>query len=51
MDYIYVVHEIGDGSIHLAFRKKLDAETYVRKIKEETQLECYEILALPLVEN
>lgn len=51
MDYIYVVHEIGDGSIHLAFRNKVDAEAYVRQLKEQTQLECYEILALPLVEN
>lgn len=51
METIYVVYEIGEGSIHLAFKNKLSAEEYIQRLKEETQLDCYVILTLRLVEN
>ena len=47
MEYVYVVYEKGEGSIHFAFKHKANAEAYVAEISAQTQMDCYEIITLP----
>lgn len=44
---IYLVTEDGAGSIHRAFEFYNDAQDFVRKLEEETELECYKIIEVP----
>jgi hypothetical protein len=51
MEFIYVVYEMGEGSIHLSFKHKAAAQAYVSEISEKTQMNCYEIITVPFIEE
>ena len=46
MEIIYVVYEIGEGSIHVAFKDKSKAEAYLADISAQTEMDCYEIISV-----
>jgi len=44
MKRIYLVFEIGSGEIHRAFFSKEKAEKFIRILKLQTDMDCYEII-------
>ena len=44
MKKVYLVFEQGSGIIHHGFFEKDKAEAMIKKLEEQTDMECYEIL-------
>jgi hypothetical protein len=44
MKRIYLVFEIGSGEIHRAFFSKEKAEQFIEILKEQNDMDCYEII-------
>jgi hypothetical protein len=44
MKRIFLVLENGEGTIHRAFLLKETAEQFIESLKEQTDMDCYEII-------